>query len=394
MKYFIILLILVGFGMPVFAETGLTETSVLTEIKIIEFGMFDSEDYENMVHQLYVGKKYWFWFEYQNESEKPQDIEEFVKLIDKNKTKDNILQKIEGSTTLESFKGLGSGFSWTPEYVGEFEITAKVISPDDSLVGVIAPQYDLVVIERPLLKQQLQNQVPIDNVLCKKSDHFLSERTNKKLACVSLDAAKKLGWKLVHFEEIILDPATKESLLERYSDLPEVVAFYEKYPDTIEEIRDDHISYVTGSDEGFKVRMKLFFDENYELDHIDFNCYFQREHQNDVPESFILRYLKDFECEKRSAPAIVIIPYGSASPENQFHLIPEEITVVLGKNSTVMWRNQDDFPSTLTSDSSGWSTGVINPGESAYVMFNETGVYPYHGEPHPWKVGKVIVLAD
>jgi plastocyanin len=104
--------------------------------------------------------------------------------------------------------------------------------------------------------------------------------------------------------------------------------------------------------------------------------------------------LKDFECEKRSTPAIVIVPYGSANPENQFHLIPDEITVILGKNSTVTWINQDDVPSTLTSDSSGWSTGVINPGESAYVMFNATGVYPYHGEPHPWKVGKVIVLAD
>jgi plastocyanin len=140
--------------------------------------------------------------------------------------------------------------------------------------------------------------------------------------------------------------------------------------------------------------MKLYFDEKYELDHIDFHCYFQREHQNDVPERFILTYLKDFECEKRPALAVVIIQYGSGNPENQFHLIPEEITVVLGKNSTVTWINNDDTPSTLTSDSLGWSTGMIKPGESAYVIFNETGVYPYHGEPHPWKIGKVIVLAE
>ena len=237
--------------------------------------------------------------------------------------------------------------------------------------------------------KQFKSGISLDDIQCK-NNLVLIQKHDGSPVCVTSETKQKLierGWtKLIEYKIRDNYEAIKKH--------PTVKAFYEKYSDAIEEIRDDHISYVTGSDEGFKVRMKLFFDENYELDHIDFHCYFQREHQNDVPESFILRYLKDFECEKRSTPAIVIIPYGSASPENQFHLIPEEITVVLGENNTVTWRNQDDVPSILTSDSSGWSTGVINPGESAYVMFNETGVYPYHGEPHPWKVGKVIVLAD
>ena len=284
------------------AETGLTEisSSVLTGIKIIEFGMFDSENYENSVHQLYVGKKYWFVFEYQNESEKPQDVEEFVKLIDKNKTEDNVLQKIQGSTALESSKGSGGGFSWTPEYVGEFEITAKVVSHNDSLVGVIAPQYDLVVIERPVLKQQIQNQIPIDDILCKKSDHFLAERTNKNLACVSIDTAEKLGWKLVHFEKIILDPATKKSLLERYSDLPEVVAFYEKY-DANAEVRQDHISYFVGNGDDFSVRMNLELDKNHDIENIEFHCYAQRVHQMEVAQENILNFLKGYTCDETGA---------------------------------------------------------------------------------------------
>jgi hypothetical protein len=307
MKYFVIFLVLVGFGMPVFAETGMTETSssVPTGFKITEYGMFDSENYEKSVpvHQLYVGKKYWLAFEYQNESEKSQNIEDFVKLIDKNKTEDNVLRQSHGSTTLEPSMGTGHGLTWIPEYVGEFKITAKVISPNDPFVGVIAPQYDLVVIERPLLKQQLQNQTPVDNILCKKSDHFLAERANKRLACVSMDTAKQLGWKLVHFEEIILDPATKKLLLERYSDLPEVVAFYEKY-DADADVREDHISYFAGNGDDFSVRMNLKLDQNHDIENIEFHCYAQRVHQMDVAEENILNFLKGYTCDETGAHRI------------------------------------------------------------------------------------------
>ena len=104
---------------------------------------------------------------------------------------------------------------------------------------------------------------------------------------------------------------------------------------------------------------------------------------------------KWLEFEKHFTLPVVIIPRGSASPENQLHLIPEEITVVLGKNNTVFWINQDDTPSTLVSNGPPiWSTGLLTPGESSSVTFNKTGMYEYHGEPHPWKVGKVIVLDD
>jgi hypothetical protein len=248
-----------------------------------------------------------------------------------------------------------------------------------------SPYYEL---RSPL--KQFEYGISADKIQCKEGLILVIKSSDRSPTCVRPETKQNLidrGWaKLIEYE-----------IQNNYDEIrnhPTVKAFYAKYPNTIEEIRSDHISYVAGSDDGFKVRMKLYFDEKHELDHIDFHCYFQREHQNDVPESFILRYLKDFECEKRPTLAVVIIPYGSANPESQPNLIPEEITVVLGKNSTVHWTNNDVVPSTLTSDSLGWSTGMIKPGESAYVMFNETGVYPYHGEPHPWKVGKVIVLAE
>jgi hypothetical protein len=48
--------------------------------------------------------------------------------------------------------------------------------------------------------------------------------------------------------------------------------------------------------------MNLYFDKNYELDYMVFNCYVGREHQTEVPQSFILTYLKEFDCEKHNVP--------------------------------------------------------------------------------------------
>nr|MCH9657624.1 plastocyanin [archaeon] len=65
-------------------------------------------------------------------------------------------------------------------------------------------------------------------------------------------------------------------------------------------------------------------------------------------------------------------------------------------NSTVTWINQDDTAHGIASDKGGhgsWgSPGILRPGDSFSVTFNNTGTYDYHGAPHPWQTGKVIVL--
>jgi len=91
--------------------------------------------------------------------------------------------------------------------------------------------------------------------------------------------------------------ALKMELIERYKDMPEVVAFYAKYDDANVSVRDDHLSYFTGHEDDFVVRMNLYFDKNYELDYIQFHCYVGRELQDDVAQTFILRYLKDYDCK-------------------------------------------------------------------------------------------------
>jgi len=90
----------------------------------------------------------------------------------------------------------------------------------------------------------------------------------------------------------------KIELIERYKDQPEVVAFYAKYHDANVSVRDDHVSYFAGSEDDLLVRMNMFFDENYELDHIDFHCYFQSEHQFELAQEDIATKLAKYECKK------------------------------------------------------------------------------------------------
>ncbi|MCE9651489.1 MAG: hypothetical protein K8Q89_00255 [Nitrosarchaeum sp.] len=93
--------------------------------------------------------------------------------------------------------------------------------------------------------------------------------------------------------------------------------------------------------------------------------------------------------------SIVNILNDSSNPESQVQLDPKTITVMLGINNTVTWINEDATPHTLVSnENSTWQTGIILPDKESSVIFNQTGIFEYHGEPHPWISGKVIVLEN
>lgn len=68
------------------------------------------------------------------------------------------------------------------------------------------------------LKQQINEKLPKNEILCKNNSHILVERTNEKLACVYLSTAEKLNWKLVYDENaretLILhkNPAVKDCI--------------------------------------------------------------------------------------------------------------------------------------------------------------------------------------
>jgi plastocyanin len=88
----------------------------------------------------------------------------------------------------------------------------------------------------------------------------------------------------------------------------------------------------------------------------------------------------------------VVIPNGAG--EN-LHLgfEPAEITIVIGVNNTVVWKNMDSDWHTAHSNIPEFNSGLIQPGGSFTHTFLRSGIYPYHCDPHPWMTGVVTVKA-
>ena len=91
--------------------------------------------------------------------------------------------------------------------------------------------------------------------------------------------------------------ARNSELIERFESLPEVNAFYAKYDDANVSVRDDHLSYFSGREDDLLVRMNLFFEENYELHHIDFHCYYQNTHLVEIAQEDIVYHLENRDCK-------------------------------------------------------------------------------------------------
>ena len=210
-----------------------------------------------------------------------------------------------------------------------------------------------------------------------------------------------------------------KKITELFSSIPQVVEFYKKYDSENNKVhvsmRDIHVSYFTENEDGFNSRMNLYYNQNNENTHMRFYCFNENTVQYEVAQEDILYYLKNNKCISANAKqnqdttepkfdlefdsslissSVVVIPLGAVIEGHEF-LIPQEITVVLGKNNTVTWINEDDTFHSFVSDvggKNGWSTGPLLPGESSSVTFNSTGVYDYHGVPGPWMTGTVIVL--
>ncbi len=79
-----------------------------------------------------------------------------------------------------------------------------------------------------------------------------------------------------------------------------------------------------------------------------------------------------------------------------FGYTPDTITIVIGKNNTIVWINDDASIHTATSDTTGagaFTSGDITAGSSAQITFTTAGTFTYHCVYHPWMQGTVIVKA-
>ena len=93
-----------------------------------------------------------------------------------------------------------------------------------------------------------------------------------------------------------------------------------------------------------------------------------------------------------NTPTEVFVVIAKGAGEN-LHLgfEPAKITVVIGVNNTVVWKNEDSDWHTAHSNIPEFNSGLIQPGDSFTHTFLRAGVYPYHCDPHPWMTGVVIV---
>ena len=89
--------------------------------------------------------------------------------------------------------------------------------------------------------------------------------------------------------------------------------------------------------------------------------------------------------------AVSIAP-GAAVPPNR-GFTPDNLTVIIGANSTVTWTNNDSSIHTVTANDGTFESGYLNTGETFTYTFTHPGVYEYHCQIHPWMTGFVTVKA-
>lgn len=74
-----------------------------------------------------------------------------------------------------------------------------------------------------------------------------------------------------------------------------------------------------------------------------------------------------------------------------FAYSPQEVTVVIGTNNTVMWTNMDDEAHTVTSADGVFDSGIMSPGQTFQYTFTTPGTYEYTCSFHPEMEGIVVV---
>jgi len=91
---------------------------------------------------------------------------------------------------------------------------------------------------------------------------------------------------------------------------------------------------------------------------------------------------------------VVIIIQEGAGENLHLGFSPAKITIVIGVNNTVVWKNEDSDWHTAHSNIPEFNSGMIAPGASFTHVFERAGTYPYHCDPHPWMTGLVVVQSS
>jgi plastocyanin len=135
--------------------------------------------------------------------------------------------------------------------------------------------------------------------------------------------------------------------------------------------------------------------------------------------SFFLIYLLSFYDKQQPMMAnldplgkvtTVVIPQGAEDQNSGKNYDPQYIRVIIGVNNTVRWINDGDTMNSVVADNSSdpdfynvtnqftaimgnaKTPNFLKPGESFEYTFTKPGYFGYHGVPHPWQRGWILVL--
>ncbi len=93
-----------------------------------------------------------------------------------------------------------------------------------------------------------------------------------------------------------------------------------------------------------------------------------------------------------SGAALAQAPADAAPPiviAKDFMFAPKTITIRAG--STVTWKNTDDEPHTVVSDTGLFRSGALDTNESFSFRFDKPGTYRYACSIHPRMAGTIVV---
>jgi len=76
---------------------------------------------------------------------------------------------------------------------------------------------------------------------------------------------------------------------------------------------------------------------------------------------------------------------------DNFTFSPQTVTVPAG--TTVIWKNQDDIPHTVTSTTKAFKSQALDTDDNFSFTFTTPGVYEYFCSLHPHMTGKIVVEA-
>ena len=74
---------------------------------------------------------------------------------------------------------------------------------------------------------------------------------------------------------------------------------------------------------------------------------------------------------------------------DEYAFFPTRTRIAAG--TAVTWKNEGTIPHCAEDMEGSWTTGMIAPGRSKSITFDEPGEFAYSCSEHPWQRGQLIV---